>query len=287
MINSLRKAATLHILFRQHPLSRDRMGAAFLAFLKHQIRVRLQGEVIYPWVGDSKLAIRKWMPGATFNVYSGLLEFGDMGFALHFLRPTDIFFDVGANVGAYAVLASKVCGSRSLCFEPDPTIEVHLRRNLEVNAIADRVEVLPYAVGAQRGEAKFSVGLDVLNSFVEDDSVQSRIVQVVRLDDFADRAPALVKIDVEGFEEGVVEGAEGVLAQDNLQAVLVENATPRIVHALERHGFGQAYYDPRGRRLSREPGELRSHNSLFLKDLDFCLERVSTAAPFRVLGTSY
>jgi hypothetical protein len=36
----------------------------------------------------------------TGNIYCGLHEFADMGFVLHFLRPGDLFVDVGANIAA-------------------------------------------------------------------------------------------------------------------------------------------------------------------------------------------
>lgn len=46
------------------------------------------------------------MRGATGNVYVGLHEFESMGFVLHVLRSSSAFIDVGANVGAYTVLAA-------------------------------------------------------------------------------------------------------------------------------------------------------------------------------------
>jgi hypothetical protein len=46
------------------------------------------------------------MTGATGNLYVGLHEFEEMAFLLHFLRPGDLFADVGANVGSYTILAA-------------------------------------------------------------------------------------------------------------------------------------------------------------------------------------
>ncbi len=67
-----------------------------------------QDEVIVHWIGGTRLAARRGMTGLTGNIYAGLHEFADMAFLLHFLRPSDLFADVGANVGSYTILASGV-----------------------------------------------------------------------------------------------------------------------------------------------------------------------------------
>jgi hypothetical protein len=62
--------------------------------------------VVVPFVGDTRLLVARGMRGATGNVYVGLHEFEEMAFALHALRPSSRFIDVGANVGSYTVLAA-------------------------------------------------------------------------------------------------------------------------------------------------------------------------------------
>ena len=98
---------TLRFVCR-HPLNRKKPIAGLLRFVDWQIRSRVQGEVTHPWVGGTKLAVRKGMTGATGNIYCGLHEFPDMAFVLHALKTTDVFLDIGANVGAYTILASGV-----------------------------------------------------------------------------------------------------------------------------------------------------------------------------------
>ncbi len=90
----------------EHLLTRDHQLAAWLRFIRWQIGSRLlKHPLIIPWVGPTKLIIERGMVGATGNLYCGLHEFDDMGFVLHFLRPDDLFLDIGANVGTYTVLA--------------------------------------------------------------------------------------------------------------------------------------------------------------------------------------
>jgi hypothetical protein len=58
------------------------------------------------------------MACATGNIYTGLHEFEDMSFLLHFLRPADLFIDIGANVGAYTIFASGIVAATSISIEP-------------------------------------------------------------------------------------------------------------------------------------------------------------------------
>ncbi len=56
-----------------------------------------------------------------------------MSFVLHFLRNTDLFIDVGANLGAYSILASSVSGARTIAFEPVPHTFQLLKNNIALN----------------------------------------------------------------------------------------------------------------------------------------------------------
>jgi hypothetical protein len=51
------------------------------------------------------------MKGAAHFIYPGVCEFEEMAFVLHYARPTDLFVDVGANIGAYTVLAAGASGA--------------------------------------------------------------------------------------------------------------------------------------------------------------------------------
>src|SRR5438874_2610827 len=87
-----------------HPLASRRRRAALSRWLRWQLGSRLLPyPVLYPWIGDAKLVVERGMTGATGNLYCGLHEFFDMALVLHFLRPGDLFLDIGANVGAYTV----------------------------------------------------------------------------------------------------------------------------------------------------------------------------------------
>lgn len=91
------------------------------------------------------------MVGASGNLYCGLHEFEDVGFLIHYLRPDDLFLDIGANVGTYTVMAAGVTGSSVLAFEPIPTTYARLLSNLRVNSLNSRVVALNIGLGAESG----------------------------------------------------------------------------------------------------------------------------------------
>src|SRR5215212_3903441 len=114
-----------------HPLNRSNKLAAIKRYFNWQVSSRLNPHpVIYPFVEGSSLVVQKSMTGATGNVYCGLHEFNDMGFLLHFLRPGDLFFDIGANIGSYTILASAVVGASTVSFEPVPSTFRNLQKNV-------------------------------------------------------------------------------------------------------------------------------------------------------------
>ena len=139
---------------------------ATLRFLRWQIVSRVRDEVIVDWIDGTRFAAKRGMTGVTGNIYAGLHEFADMAFVLHFLRPSDLFADVGANVGSYTILASGVVGCRTVAFEPDPVTAAALERNIALNRISERVETRIAAVGERDGLVRFSVGLDTENHIV-------------------------------------------------------------------------------------------------------------------------
>jgi hypothetical protein len=60
--------------FATHPLTRDAPLRAWLRFASWQLKSRIQGEVLFPWIGRQQLAIQHGMTGATGNIYVGLIR---------------------------------------------------------------------------------------------------------------------------------------------------------------------------------------------------------------------
>ncbi len=245
-----------------------------------------------PWIGGTRLAMRRGMTGATGNLYFGLHEFMSMMLTLHLLREGDLFVDVGANAGVYTVLASGVCGARTLAIEPDPEAVANLRRNVEINHLEEKVCIRAVALGPEDGEVTFSIGLGPMNRVVPSAGANVRTVPQRSLDGLAEnRDPVMIKLDVEEYEQEVLRGARGTMANPHLKVIALEGADPWTQDVLKGAGFERAYYDPFTRTLGRTPnrlafseGKWTPSNEFFVRDWPFVEERLATAKPVSIFG---
>jgi FkbM family methyltransferase len=151
-------------------------------------------------------------------------------------RPGNRVVDVGANIGYYVLLFRRLIGPDAAidAFEPDPDNRVELERNVRANALPN-VRLHAAAVGARAGTVALAPGL---NSKVE----ASGTVQVpmVTLDAAVSGRVDLLKIDVDGYEGFVLEGAQGLLERErpalflelHPQLVPPEHDVARLVEGL-------------------------------------------------------
>lgn len=277
----------------QHPLTEKRKAAAVVRFLGWQLQSRVSNKPrVVKLVNDSTLLVRRGQASASGTLYTGLLEFEDMGFLLHCLHRGDLFVDVGANVGVYTILAGKVCGAHCLSFEPVPATFACLRENLALNGL-DNVEARNIGVGRERGALFFTSTRDSTNHALRpgEKAEDAISVPVETLDEtVGGREPVLIKIDVEGFEAEVIAGAASVLSRPSLLAVIMElngqgrqyGFDERALHEkMLNYGFQTFTYEPFSRRLL--PPDAGTRNVLYIKDVDQVRARVSAAASFEVL----
>lgn len=193
----------------------------------------------------------------------GRYDYNNMHFVQSILSraPSPVFFDVGANIGAYTLIASEIQGSQVVSFEPIPAAFAKLERNVRLNG-RERVTLLPVAVGRERGDLRMTCDrASVLNRVVADGDAAERtmVVVVETLDAVSAQlglAPTIIKIDVEGHEPAVIEGASACL--DAAQACLIENGDRGgIVSFLRGRGWqGPFYYHHRVARLRTTPQAL-------------------------------
>ena len=137
------------------------------------------------------------------------------------LKPGDLFIDVGANVGSYTIWAIEM-GARVIAVEPDAASIVALKQNLALNDY--EAEVCEAALADKAGSGRLTAGLGVLNHLVADDSSdQARTVRTTTLDELiGDRVASGVKIDVEGAEGLVLEGARRALREQRIRLLQLE-----------------------------------------------------------------
>ena len=272
-----------------HPICKKGRLRAFARVAHWQVRSRLRKDVVVPWIGGQRLVVRRGMTGATGNIYAGLHEFADMALVLHLLRPDDLFFDIGANIGSYTVLASGVCKARTWAFEPDPETAAHLGRNIALNALEQRVILHQMALGASEAKIPFTIGQDTVNKVAMPMSPDVRIVRQVPLDSLAgENVPFMIKMDVEGYEPEVIKGASRVIRDSRLKVIESETVTAEMEHVLTQNGFKQMQYDPFSRRLtpSDSVGTAAS-NILFIRDDDFIRNKLVSANKVTVFNVSF
>jgi len=268
-----------------HPLSKGQRIRSVARFLSWQVSSRVSRKpYVFEFVNGAKMLATSGMAGVTGNLYVGLHDIQEMGFLLHFLRSDDLFADVGANVGSYTVLAGAAIGSRVIAFEPAEEAFSWLILNLDLNKISEHVEARREAVGAKVGTVSFTSGLDTTNRIDANGTIS---LPITMLDLACSRVPALIKIDVEGYEADVLRGAERILNDQTALAVVMELNDDVATDLLECHGFTCCTYDPFQRNLALRPHPLSGNsNGIFVRDLEQARRRISGAPAFSVRGWS-
>jgi FkbM family methyltransferase len=137
------------------------------------------------------------------------------------VRPGDIVCDIGANKGSFILSLSRwVRHGRVVAFEPQPQFAQRLEAVCRATKL-DNVTVEAKAVYSHSGSqdlfvpAGHSPGASLTHKAAEAESFTTLSVPVVALDDYFDEHDkvTLLKIDVEGAELGVLQGAERILRQ--------------------------------------------------------------------------
>jgi FkbM family methyltransferase len=163
----------------------------------------------------------------------GVWEEETADFLLSWLQPGMTFVDAGAHVGQYSLLASGRVESagRVIAFEPHPVLRPVLRRNIR-RAGCTNVTVSALALGRTNGRADLVLhpSANFGGSSLRWDSAAAQLprapVTVAALDDYLDRIGVttvdVLKIDVEGAELDVIEGACRTLGANPSIVLVVE-----------------------------------------------------------------
>jgi FkbM family methyltransferase len=207
-------------------------------------------------------------PGAALNHWRFDLRKVDpmlFDLASELVRPGDVVWDIGANVGMFSFAAAALAGDtgRVLAVEADTWLVGLLRRSAACRA-GDRagVEIYPSAVSDRIGVARFKIAqrgrasnyLESAPGSNQTGGVREiQLVPTITLDWLLDHFPApnLVKIDVEGAENRVFRGATRLLSEIRpaITCEIFEQNRQEVDPLLKGHGY--TLYDaelPAGRR---------------------------------------
>lgn len=281
-----------------HPLNQGRKWDALKTFVSWQIGQMINPyPALIPFGSKSKLLIKKGMTGATGNLYTGLHEFEEMSFILHFLRRSDLFIDIGANIGSYSILAAVEKESRTIAFEPIPNTYEILKQNISINHVEEKVQTHCLGLGAKSQMISFTSTQDTMNHV--DDHLGNLQCRIEPLDAIVEAitTTTLVKIDVEGYEMPVLQGMEKALQNSELKVVIIElngsgmkyGYSDNEIDALLKSKKFQAFsYQPLTRTLvewnnNPHPGA----NRIYLRELDFVEERLKNSEKIVIFGKSF
>ncbi len=165
----------------------------------------------------------------------GVYEPQETQLLTHLLRPGMRVVDVGANWGFFTLLSAHHVGTsgRVVSFEPDPRLFALLQRNVSLNTLP-HVSTLPLAAGAVRGPVTLdgydpsgsNRGLSRVNVQADPESDTTFVVRSETLDEVVSAQGMdvvdLVKIDVEGAEDGVLAGMADGLRAHRYHRLLLE-----------------------------------------------------------------
>jgi FkbM family methyltransferase len=238
------------------------------------------------YVGDGRVFVTTTWGGRLFSsahdlsitpelLADGTYDVPFTSFALAELRPGDVAVDVGANIGLFTLLMARIVGpgGRVIAYEPEPDNLALLRDNVAFNYLTGWVEIIDRAAAGEAGTATFFATdrfkgnssliehtSDYFTEFGVDASARIE-VETERLDDRLadlDRI-ALLKIDVEGAELGVLQGARGLLEAGVVRRLCVEVLRSRmgsdwepfveLLRGMESGGWRLSRLDGAGRRV--------------------------------------
>lgn len=240
--------------------------------LKPETRIRneaiLRGHCRNAYLGDDSSLC--WVLGR----YSMFVDTTDLGFSSHMLmsgfwemwvteaiiprvRPGIHAVDCGANLGYFTLIMADLVGEAGHvdAFEPNPTIAAKLAKTIEVNGFLARTTVHQAALSDSCGEALLHVPpREPKNAYLHPSAARAEDVSVtiptLRLDQLANADKIdLIKIDVEGAEESLWTGMEGILEGSRPLTIILEFTAARYPDAgdfLDRilsYGFSSELID--------------------------------------------
>ena len=166
---------------------------------------------------QGRLRGKRWVVGAGEHGYwLGSYEYNKRLTFEREVTSGSVLYDIGANVGYFSMLGAVLVGDsgKVFAFEPLPRNVAFLRKHVALNKM-ENISVIEAAVSDHAGEAAFQLGAsDSMGHLGENGDIK---VQLVCLDEWLAKGklspPDFIKIDVEGAEYDVLNGARNLLSQ--------------------------------------------------------------------------
>lgn len=165
---------------------------------------------------------------------------------IHWIRTSvssdSVFWDVGANIGQYGIFAASLHNCKSYLFEPESLNFSTAALNVKLNNLS-RVLPVPIALSDKRGynTIKLTTVAGSSNISIEKNYNCQQGIWTDTIDSLVEEgftAPTHLKIDVDGVEQKILQGAQKTLP--NLQSILIEtdeNSIDKVASFLHQFGF--------------------------------------------------
>jgi len=174
------------------------------------------------------------------------------------LKPGGTIYDVGAHIGFFSLIAARVAGREGavFAFEADLENAARIEEHVRKNGLT-QVQVVPLAVWFKVGSLRFARSSkfssrnqgSVAGALWGTSGVDSIQVEATTLDSYArdHRPPTLIKVDVEGSEAHVLEGAQAVLSEAKpvlLCEVHHSKHADEVENLLRQRGYAAEWLTP-------------------------------------------
>ncbi len=163
-----------------------------------------------------------YLPESNTFYYYGFCEANVTSFILRFLKEGDIFLDVGAHIGFYSALASKLVGKQGKVYSFEPTLWTYelLRKNTENLANVQTINAGASDIEGVVSFADYGPGYGAYNSASAEGTIlkfkpKQVTIRTIVLDKFCtenDIHPDFIKLDAEGFEHKILSGMKKILS---------------------------------------------------------------------------
>jgi len=146
-----------------------------------------------------------------------------------FIEPDDVILELGANIGYYVLLESRILSDKGHIYAVEPAVEnvALLQRNAALNQVA-HLDIHHMAMSDTKGTAKLYTGkacnLHSLVNVSQDATLSFVEVPTDTVDGFlADKRPiSFLRMDIEGYEAVIIDGMKETLASPHLQRMFIE-----------------------------------------------------------------
>lgn len=210
----------------------------------------------------------RWIPASSVkSCWLGIYESAKLRQICEHVRPGGVFYDIGAQAGYHALLAARLVGpeGRVYAFEPLPRNLEYLSRHLTVNGISN-VEIVRAAVSSEGGECAFDPGPGFMAGHLS--AAGTLRVPAVSMDSWIWSAqhplpPSVLKIDVDGAELKVLQGAVRTIRQARPAILLDTHDFLGDAH-LGLHDACRSFLEAEGYLLRSEISKAKNEASTIL-----------------------